>query len=155
MILYRICRRHYAKDLTGTGAGLYGGRWNPPGVNMLYTAGSISLACLEYLVHNFHLMAAEDICLVKVFIKHEKSIHEVKQVDLSADWQETSYLPETTQLIGSSFILESKSYILKVPSAVVPDEYNYLLNPHHPYHAGTYIQQLIDPFKMDSRLFTE
>lgn len=153
MLVYRIARGIYARDLMGMGAGLYGGRWNPPGINLLYTAGSISLACLEYLVHNFHTLRSSDICLVKISIRNEPSIREVSLSELPTDWQEKSYIPLATQKIGERFVREALAHILKVPSAIVPDEYNYLFNPLHPDHSNLEIEGVIDPFEIDERLF--
>ncbi len=153
MVVYRISKKRYSNDLSGTGAALYGGRWNPQGVNILYTAGSISLACLEYLVHNFHIMSSKDICLSKINIPRSKSIQEFSKNDLPSDWQEKSYEPLSTQQIGLDFIQRMDAYILKVPSVVVPDEFNYLLNPLHPDHKKTIIEEQIFPFEIDARLF--
>lgn len=153
MFVYRISRRLYANDLSGTGAGLYGGRWNPKGVALLYTAGSISLTCLEYLAHNFHLFDAEDTCLSKIYIPTPASIEELNPDDLPGDWQEKSYVPASTQQFGADFFHAGRSHILKVPSAIVPQEFNYLLNPLHPDHQNTIIQEQIHPFELDARLF--
>lgn len=153
MIVYRISSTQYANDLSGTGPGLYGGRWNPRGVNLLYTAGSISLACLEYLAHNYHLMQTNFLCLSKIELRGSISIQEVTQNDLPNNWNENSFEPLITQQIGSAFSLQTQYYALKVPSALVPDEFNYLLNPMHPLHNKTIIKEQITPFHMDPRLF--
>ncbi len=153
MLVYRICKVEYAQDFSGTGAGLYGGRWNPRGVNLLYTAGSISLACLEYLAHNYHVLQNKEICLSKIEIKEANSIKEVPIKHLPKDWKETSYEPFSTQQIGLDFSERKEAHMLKVPSALVPDEFNYLLNPHHPNHSQVKIKEQIIPFELDSRLF--
>ncbi len=153
MIIYRISSIKYSNDLSGTGAGLYGGRWNPRGVNLLYTAGSISLACLEYLAHNFHVMQTTSICLSKIETPADSTIQEVAKNELPKDWKEKSYEPFSTQQLGLAFSEHSQSYILKVPSAIVPDEFNYLLNPMHPQHNQTIIKEQITPFQMNKRLF--
>ncbi|MEM7548488.1 MAG: RES family NAD+ phosphorylase [Bacteroidota bacterium] len=153
MHVYRICKRKYSNDLSGVGAGLYGGRWNPRGMNLLYTAGSISLACLEYLVHNIHLSEATDICLSIIEIPDDSKIHSVTKESLPDDWNETSYLPHSTQSVGEDFINAGKNYILMVPSAVVPNEFNYLINPQHSDHTKTKTVKKTDPFELDSRLF--
>ncbi len=153
MIIYRISSLKYANDLSGTGAGLYGGRWNPRGVNLLYTAGNISLACLEYLAHNFHVMQTTSICLSKIEIPADSSIQEITKKELPKDWKEKSYEPFSTQQLGLAFSEHSQCYILKVPSAIVPDEFNYLLNPLHPMHSQTIIKEQVTPFQMDKRLF--
>jgi len=153
MLVYRISRHKYADDISGTGAGLYGGRWNPVGLNLLYTAGSISLACLEYLAHNFHILSSQDICLSKIKIATEVSVETVSLKNLPNDWRELSYTPSGTQKIGKQFIAQGKHYVLQVPSVIVPDEYNYLLNARHRDHAKTVIKEKIFPFRFDERLF--
>jgi RES domain-containing protein len=152
MLVYRISSRNYVRDLSGTGAGLYGGRWNPVGIRLLYTTGSISLACLEYLAHNFHVLASQDICLAKIRI-NQHSVETLTTRDLPEGWNEKSYLPASTQKIGADFATRAQAYLIKVPSAIVPDEYNFLLNPLHPHHEYTVIEKLIDPFVLDGRLF--
>ncbi|MCV9386490.1 RES family NAD+ phosphorylase [Reichenbachiella ulvae] len=152
MLLYRITSQKYARDLSGTGAGLYGGRWNPIGTNLLYTAGSISLACLEYMAHNFHLLASQKICLAKINIE-STDIIELKPKDWPENWNNKSNISRANQEIGLRFVQESKAYALKVPSAIVPDEYNYLLDPLHPDHKNTSLEHLIDPFVLDQRVF--
>lgn len=153
MLVYRISKQKYIRDLSGTGAGLYGGRWNPPGINLLYTAGSISLACLEYLVNNFHVMGSTDICLAKIKVHKPAPLLEVDVKSLPHDWNETSYTPLSTQETGADFVKNDAHYLLKVPSAIVPDEFNLLLNPLHHHHTETVIEDLIDPFVLDERLF--
>tara|TARA_Y100001972_G_scaffold122909_1_gene169331 strand:- start:1208 stop:1681 length:474 start_codon:yes stop_codon:yes gene_type:complete len=152
MIVYRISKRIYIKDLEGTGAGLYGGRWNPPGVRLLYTAGSVSLACLEFLVNNYHLLSPPDICLAKIEIK-TTAIKELEKDQLPDQWDEKAFIPTFTQEIGADFVKANEHYVLKIPSVIVSEEHNYLLNPNHPDHQKTIIKEVADPFSMDSRLF--
>lgn len=153
MIVYRISSRRYARDLSGEGAGLYGGRWNHPGIRLLYTAGSISLACLEYLAHNFHVMASQNICLTKIRMKEPVPLAADSTLSLPGDWNEKTYMPVSTRKIGMDFVNKAQDYALKVPSAIVPGEYNFLLNPLHPHHIHTMIEELVDPFTFDKRLF--
>jgi len=152
MVVYRISKRSYIKDLSGTGAGLYGGRWNPPGINLLYAAGSISLACLEFLANNYHLMAPPDICLAKIEIP-TGTLKELDVNQLPDHWDKKAFIPSSTQQIGADFVRANEQYALKVPSAIVSEEYNYLLNPAHPDHQNTMIIEIVDPFTLDSRLF--
>jgi len=153
MLVYRISHKRYVNDLAGTGAGLFGGRWNPIGLNLIYTAGSISLATLEYLVHNLHLISKNEVCLAKIQIEDKAPIEGLNLKDLPPDWSEKTYTPQSTQQIGERFIQTGKNYILKVPSAIVPDEFNLLLNPTHSWHQKTKIVEIIDPFRFDARLF--
>ena len=152
MLLYRISNQKYVHDLSGRGAALYGGRWNPRGMPMVYTTGSISLACLEYLVHNFHVLSAKSICLSKIRVSPSVPPNSIEKEVLPLDWQEKSYVPQSTQALGEQFLKESASYIFKVPSAIVPSEYNYLLNPSHPDHEMTFMEECIDSFVIDERL---
>lgn len=152
MIVYRISKPAYINDLEGTGAGLYGARWNPPGIRLLYTAGSISLACLEFLANNYHLMAPPDICLAKIEI-NSTSIRELNLNQLPENWDEKTFIPASTQKIGADFAKSNMNYVLKVPSAIISEEYNFLLNPMHSDHQKTEVKEIIDPFTLDSRLF--
>ena len=155
MLVYRISKNIFSNDLTGTGAGLFGGRWNPKGINLVYTTSSISLATLEYLVHNFHIMQSHDLCLTKIQIGNSSSIELVNPKKLPKDWNEKSYLPVSTQQIGADFFTNKKHYILKVPSAIVPGEFNYLLNPFHPKHTKTKIIEKVSPFHMPIHVLTQ
>ena len=151
MLLYRICSSRYAHDLSGTGAGLYGGRWNPQGLPLLYTAGTISLSYLEYLAHNIHLLGSKDICLVKLEVANGQGIQEIKPSELPKGWRETTFTPSVTQKIGYRFVESGKLYILKVPSAIVPQEFNYILNPLHEDHHLTSVKEVLTSFEIDKR----
>jgi RES domain-containing protein len=142
----------YANDLAGTGAAIYGGRWNPKGLPMLYTAGSISLAYLEYLVHNIHLLDKREITLTVLKIE-APSIKEITENQLEPDWRTKNYTPLSTQKIGKNFIDAGKQHVLKVPSAIVPKEFNILINPFHPNHRLITIEEQITPFILDERFF--
>jgi RES domain-containing protein len=115
---------------SGSGARIYGGRWNSPGTAMVYTAGSISLAMLEMLVH---LHKSQLFLRYLVFsVRFDENI--VTTIDprsLPRGWQ-SSPPPVAAQAVGDRWILQGSSPILRVPSAVVPDEWNYLINPVHP-----------------------
>lgn len=155
MLAYRISKREYIRDLDGIGAGIFGARWNPKGMNMLYTSGSISLASLEYLVHNYHLLSRKDVALAEIEINAIDLIDELNEKDLPRDWNENTYTPQSTQQIGALFLNKEKYYVLKVPSAIVPMEFNYLLNPFHDAHSSTVIRRVLDPFEIDDRLFSK
>ena len=117
--------------MDGEGARVNGGRWNSVGVGIVYTAGSISLAILELLVH----FNAPDILTqnyVIIPIEFEDTLLKAQQIrDLPNDWQ-ASPAPVTTQQIGNQWVSSASSAVLQVPSAIVPEEVNYLINPLHP-----------------------
>ncbi len=152
MFVYRISKEEYINDLSGIGAGLHGGRWNPKGLNMVYTSGSIALASLEYLVHNYHLLSTTTVCLAKIKIGTLEKIIEYPIGELPKGWNVQLNSLVSTQNMGKKFLLAHNNYVLKVPSAVVPGEFNYLLNPTHLHHANTNIVEVINPFAFDQRI---
>lgn len=131
MILYRIARCPYAADLSGTGARLYGGRWSNIGKAVVYLASSSSLSLLEVLVHlQQPLLVPDDYCRMEVEVPDE-NVLSVKIEELPANWRDISP-PQILTRFGDGFLKEGKYLLLKVPSSIVPTEYNYLLNPAHP-----------------------
>lgn len=151
MFVYRISKKAYIQDISGTGAALYGGRWNPKGISICYTAGTISLAYLEFLVHNYHVLNTAHVCLAKIYID-DSHILELKQQELPEGWELKNVISYEVQKIGKDFVLNNNAYALKLPSVIVPGEYNYLLNPLHEDHSRTSIEEVIDPLRFDSRL---
>jgi RES domain-containing protein len=149
MIIYRICKSDYKDDITGTGAKLFGSRWNQVDYPMLYTAEHISLAALEMLVHiNFNELSPS-FYLLLIKVPDTASITELKYDKLKKNWEDDYGY---TAWIGSEFIKEKTSLCLKVPSAVVAEEHNYLLNPLHVDFKKVHIQEA-RPFIFDKRLF--
>lgn len=147
MILYRIAKRPYA-DLSGTGARLYGGRWNSEGRSMVYLTSSRSLAVLEALVHLSPTNLPLDFCIMT--IDAPDNFAEIKVEQLPQNWNDYPE-PNSLKHIGKDFLLKQKHLFLKVPSAIVNEEYNYLLNPLHP-DAGLVKIISTQPFAFDQRL---
>jgi RES domain-containing protein len=129
MKVYRISKCKFINDLTGTGAALYGGRWNSKGTYLLYTAASSSLAMLESVVHLSNL-PAPGYCLISLDVP-EQNIETVDPAKLPNQWNQHPP-PAILRKIGDRFVKEGKALALKVPSAINEDEFNYLLNPKHP-----------------------
>jgi RES domain-containing protein len=129
MILYRIAKCNYAGDLSGTGARLYGGRWNSEGKPMLYLASSRALAILEVLVHLSPLIIPNNFCLAEIEVP-DHSIATFDNALLPANWQDVS-APVMLREMGDAFLKKQEHLLMRVPSAVVPAEYNYILNPLH------------------------
>ena len=151
MIVYRISNCKFISDLSGTGAAMYGGRWNSEGVYILYTAGSPSLAMLESLVH-FGGRIVGDYCQIAIEIP-DKSILEIDETALPKNWRE-SPAPDALKSSGNKFIADGEFLMLKVPSVLVPDEANYLLNPQHPDFKK--VQVLVkSKVKFDERLVSK
>ena len=134
MIVYRIERAKYLDStLQGLGAALSNGfRWNSLNTRLVYTSQSRALATLEVSVH---LDLSEDLpndrYYVEIEIPDSIQILEVQINDLPLDWDSK---PPTiiTQIIGDDFVAYNEAAVLKVPSSIVSEEYNYLLNPYHP-----------------------
>jgi RES domain-containing protein len=149
MTAYRICNLTYKDDISGSGAKLYGSRWNSIGTPMLYLAGSISLAWLEMLVHLQYQEKSTDFALLYVTLPPDADIQELQAAKLKKNWQEdVGY----TQFIGDEFIRSKQKLLLKVPSAIVEEEANYLINPLHPaFNKAAITKSKI--FQFDHRLF--
>jgi RES domain-containing protein len=148
MLLYRIAKCQYAHDLSGTGARLYGGRWNSIGRPVVYMASSRALAVLEVLVHLPPALIPNDFCQVTFEVPDD--VDELDANTLPLNWQEYPE-PSVLKTMGDAFIKANRHLLLKVPSAVVTQEYNYLLNPAH---AGMQEVKLVknEPFNFDERL---
>jgi len=130
MILFRIAKCNYITDLSGTGARLYGGRWNSVGQPMVYLASNRSLAVLEVLVHLSPAIFPCDFCMAEFAVPSD-NITTLETDDLPNNWQDI-LSPNQLKKIGDDFLKQQKSLLLKAPSAIVPEEYNYLVNPLHP-----------------------
>jgi RES domain-containing protein len=127
--VWRLVTARFAKSaFSGDGARLYGGRWNRKGVPLVYTAATQSLAMLEMLVQDEPLRARY--VMIEARIPKGVKIDRVQADDLPADWRSIA-ARETLQAIGTEWARRCAAAVLAVPSAVIPDEINYLLNPLH------------------------
>jgi RES domain-containing protein len=145
--VYRVCRARYAR-LDGEGARLVGGRWNSPGYAVVYMAESVALAVLENLVHMSRQDFPNGYVCVAALLPQTVRITTERELRLRADLRQMS-----PPALGDWWIESKESAVLEVPSAIVPTEHNYLLNPKHVDFAriGT------DPpalFHFDLRLFS-
>jgi RES domain-containing protein len=151
MIVFRLSKKQYCTDLSGTGAYLAGGRWNSRGLALLYTAESRALCMAEVAVHLPVGILPKDYFLVTLEIPDEDT-ETIELNSLPPDWHTFPHLIATQQ-IGDNFVKAGKFLALKVPSAVVPGDFNYLLNPQHPNRAKIRLAGEPTPFPFDSRLF--
>ena len=148
MIVYRLSKAQYARDLSGKGAELVGGRWNSRGNAMLYTSQSIALCVTEIAVHVPLGILPKDYQLIHIEIPDEDLL-EMKR--LPKDWQSFPH-SNSTQMIGDKFLKEHKHLVFKVPSAAVQGECNFLINPRHKNFNQIKIVKIED-FNFDERLF--
>lgn len=149
MIVYRISNAAYSDDISGTGAKINGARWNSKGVPALYTSQFISLAILEMLVNTNFKDYAIPLDLMYIHFPEKPSLAVIDLKNLKNNW--TTDL-EYTRYIGDEFVKQKESLVLKVPSAVIQEEYNYIANPLHPDFKKIKIHKT-KSFWPDDRLF--
>ena len=129
LTVWRITTATFARSaFSGEGARLYGGRWSPKGVPMVYTAANRSLAMLEMLVQDQPLRARY--VMIEARVPSAVAIDRVRIDDLPSDWREIGARREL-RAIGAEWATKRSAAVLAVPSAIVPPESNYLLNPLH------------------------
>lgn len=129
MEVYRISQCRYIDDLSGWGAAHFPGRWNSKGIHVLYSAQSGALALLENIVNNA-LFFKMKYCCLKLKIP-DSAIATIDLKLLPEEWNQHP-APEILRKFGDAFVLQGRYLALKVPSAILPDEWNYLINPGHP-----------------------
>lgn len=152
MLLYRVTPQPYAHDLSGRGAQLYGGRWNPKGWAALYTAESAASAMLEYLPHFSETCAPPDLVLVTIEAPDTMTIQHIDAASLPDRWNARP--PATgTALLGKEWLQLGKAVALRVPSIMLPygKAWNLVLNPGHPEYDGIRVVEVV-PLPVDPRL---
>lgn len=149
MIVHRLCRARF-RALDGDGARQYGGRWNSPGRPVLYTASTLSLAALEYLVHLNVADAPNDLVALEIELPGALAIERLDTRDLPIGWHTGPDVVEC-RAHGDRWLAAQSSPILAVPAAPVPSEWNYLINPAHPACSGVVVVRDA-PFHFDPRL---
>jgi RES domain-containing protein len=131
MLVYRISQSRYAKSLSPPGVAA---RWNSAGQRLVYTGGSLALSCLEMVVHKSgSSLASGDFSVSIIKIDDSLMINEITSGELQRlhkQWPLVINYP-VTQKIGDKWLRDGSSAILKVPSAIIDLEYNYLINPDH------------------------
>ena len=151
MIVYRLSKQLYCNDLSGTGAFKAGGRWNSKGTALVYTAESRALCVAEVAVHVPVGIIPKDFFLVTIEIP-DNAIAEMPLHTLPDDWNVFPH-PVSTQLFGDAFVQQGNALVLKVPSVVVPGDFNYLINPQHKLMPKVKLVGEPIPFPFDVRLF--
>ncbi|WP_321939695.1 RES family NAD+ phosphorylase [Paraburkholderia sp. J8-2] len=155
MRLYRLAkeRRGYyrADDLSGNGAAIAGGRWNPRGMRVLYTCCHASTALLEALVHMAGLLPAGGYFLVTLEVPD--AIYDAAFApDPPEGWADLTREPAATRALGRQWLEAGEQLAMRVPSVVCPSDFILLLNPMHPEMANIRVISS-EPFTLDPRLF--
>src|SRR5690606_1351985 len=147
MELFRITKAEFTEKLFAPG---FSGRWNRLGEEVIYAASSRSLACLENLVHRKFAVGTSSFRTMAIYVPDHSTIQHVNLQDLPKEWNRSS-INEPCQSLGSTWYRSQKSLLLKVPSAVIPDEFNLVLNARHPDFDKVKIIDIL-PFYFDQRL---
>jgi RES domain-containing protein len=148
MLAYRITWAKYASDLMGEGSKLFGSRWNHKGFYCLYASESRALAMLEYAVNT----KLDDIpnALSVITYKIPDAIYTIPKIDLPENWNNPK-VQDNTREFGTNLLKEAKYIAIRVPSVVIPQEYNFLINPKHSDMKKVSIADVSD-FSFDVRL---
>lgn len=148
MLVYRITGKKYANDISGTGAALFGGRWNKKGTPVLYTGESKEIALLETIVHTPPVLVPDlDILTFEI---PDDSITEIKIEDLPRNWIDYP-APSILAKLGQDWVAKGNTIALKVPSCVIHSACNYILNCRHSDYSKVKLIEHKD-FHFDSRL---
>lgn len=148
-----VCRlvktRFAASPFDGEGARLFGGRWNQPGLRCSYASDTAALAILEVLVHlkTPGLLDHYSICRASF---DDSLVKRLPVGDLPDDWRSFP-APHSTRALGGQWIAEGHGAVLRVPSTIVPSEFNFVLNPAHPNFSKIRVLPA-EPFSVDRRL---
>jgi RES domain-containing protein len=151
-VLWRIARKPYALERQGIGARQDGGRWNRPGVAVIYAGCSVAIAALEKYVH-MEGVVPDDLVLVRIDLP-ENCAEEIATVaTLPVEWDLVPPGPASMDH-GTAWVRANQSLVLKVPSALLPEESNAVLNPNHPHFAAA-AMTMVRPFTYDHRMYVE
>ena len=150
MVLYRIAKTSFIHDLSGSGSKRYGGRWNPKGVEVVYTSENRALAALELFVHLNRAVIPPDLSLVSIKVPDRASKRELTLTELPRNWRSFPAPPELAE-IGASWIRSKESLLLRVPSVIMPPEKNVLINPAHPEMIKVRVLE-VEVYSLDKRL---
>lgn len=129
MEVYRICKTEYSKQILASGSP---NRWNMRDQYVVYTSSTRSLSTLEMVVHRNAISSISDYKILVISIEAEsKNVHTIDLQSLPENWR-TLAAYSMLQNIGSEWYNKQESLLFKVPSAVIPQEYNFVINTKHP-----------------------
>ncbi|MFD2934497.1 RES family NAD+ phosphorylase [Spirosoma flavum] len=147
MLVYRITKAVYADRLVASGGAA---RWNSRGQFVIYTAATRALACLENVVHRSGEGLLETFRVMVIEVPDKIRVDTISPEVLPANWFDfQQYM--TCQQLGEEWLRSSRSAVLRVPSAIIANEWNYLLNPAHPDFSRIRLLRT-EPFAFDPRL---
>jgi RES domain-containing protein len=148
--LWRIGRRSFALDRLGSGARAFGGRWNLVGTPVIYASRTIAVAALESFVHAANVVP-KDLVLARLALPDGYSSERPSLTSLPSDWNTLPPGPGSMNF-GTRWVQEGRSLVLYVPSVIIREDVNGVINPHHPEFATVDIA-IEREFQYDPRLF--
>lgn len=150
MEVFRISKADYADKLSSSGSA---NRWNKNGQIVIYTGSSRSLSTLELIVHRGSVAPRIEYKVMVISIAdNDNLIKQVLTSNLPENWRKMSAYP-ALQTIGSKWYESQETLILKVPSAIIPNEYNFVINTEHPEFSKNVKLVRIEEYFWDARLF--
>lgn len=150
MEVYRISKANYAHKLSSSGVA---NRWNKNGQYVLYAGSSRSLSTLELIVHRGSIVPEIEYKIVVISISdNDDLIRKILVSDLPANWRKMSAYP-LLQEIGSVWYENQETLLLMVPSAIIPYEFNFIINTEHPDFLENIDLIRREDFFWDTRLF--
>ncbi len=151
MQIWRICRARFAGEaFTGEGARRFGGRWNSPGVPMVYASSSLALAAIEMFVHLEPNLQPDDLVSIAATLPEGEPAVRLEPEQLPAGWWADDFEP--LRAIGDKWFREKSSLAISVPSAALRAEWNVLVNPLHRAIAAIKVEEP-QAFRFDARMF--
>jgi RES domain-containing protein len=150
VLVWRIAREAYALDRLGIGARNDGGRWNHPGVGVLYAGCTTVITAFEKFVHLAGI-TLPDLVLVRIELPEGHTAEKPAIDDLPNGWDAIPYGPASMDF-GTTWAQENRSLVLFVPSTILREETNAVLNPNHPEFAGV-MMSIERPFSFDRRIY--
>jgi RES domain-containing protein len=150
VIVWRIARTAHAA-FGGEGVRLYGSRWTPRGTPAVFTSATLSLAALERFVHTDPDLDPDDLVATSVDLGPKLAIEGVSTADLPPDWRTYPPLPGLA-LIGERWLQQRRTAVLSVPSVMIPQEHNFIINPNHVDFEMIRVGRP-EPFSFDARMW--
>jgi RES domain-containing protein len=149
--VFRLCRRPFARNpIDGRGGLLAAGRWHSPRRLVCYASESLALASLEVLVHCDLDLVPRDLVAVEIHVPESIRVDELDVCKLPRAWRRYP-APAALQQLGNAWLDGAAACVLRLPSAVVPSESNFIINPAHPDARKLRVVQKA-PFRLDARL---
>ncbi|UHG89081.1 RES family NAD+ phosphorylase [Spirosoma oryzicola] len=147
MLVYRITKALYADRLVASGGAA---RWNERNQFVIYTAATRALACLENVVHRSGEGLQENFRVMVIDVPEALRVETILPESLPTDWFDFRQY-DACQRLGGEWLRQGRTAVLRVPSAIIPNEWNYLLSPSHPDFSQIQLLRT-EPFVFDPRI---